>query len=181
VTNFEPSYCGYCGTELGVVDPPQVFQCADCDRYLFHSPTPGASVVVVRDDAVLLVERADAPGTWCLPGGHVDHGESPSAAAARELEEETALAVDPAALTYLEDSCVEPVDGKAMVGVDYATRFDATTGTPSAGTDATAVEWFTTDSFRARTGASLHRATVAKYGTDLDALVAAARDATSVG
>jgi len=179
VTNFEPEFCGYCGTELAVVDAPQVFHCGDCDRFVFHSPTPGASVVVVRDDAVLLVERADAPGTWCLPGGHVDHGESPSAAAARELAEETALSVDPGRLSYLRDACVEPVDGKAMVGVDYATRFEATTGTPSAGTDATDVEWFTTESFRSRTGASLHEATVAKYGTDLDALVAAARDATS--
>lgn len=75
--------------------------------------------------------------------------------------------------------CPEPVDGKAMVSVDYATRFEATTGTPSAGTDATAVEWFTTESFRSRTDASLHRTTVAKYGTDLDALVATAREATS--
>jgi 8-oxo-dGTP diphosphatase len=180
VTNFEPEFCGYCGTTLARVDPPQVFRCESCDRHVFHSPTPGASVVVVRDDAVLLVERADAPGTWCLPGGHVDHGESPAAAAARELAEETALAVDPAALSYLRDAAIEPVDGKAMVGVDYATRFEATTGTPSAGTDATAVEWFTTESFRSRTDASLHRATVAKYGTDLDALAAAAREATSV-
>jgi len=180
VTNFEPECCGYCGSELAVVDAPQVFRCGDCDRFVFHSPTPAASVVVVRDDAVLLVERADAPGTWCLPGGHVDHGESPSAAAARELGEETGLAVDPVRLSYLHDACVEPVDGKAMVGVDYATRFEATTGTPSAGTDATAVEWFTADSFRSRAGASLHEATVAKYGTDLDALVAAARDAASI-
>jgi 8-oxo-dGTP diphosphatase len=180
VTNFEPSYCGYCGTNLERVDPPQVFHCGACDRVVFHSPTPGASVVVVRDDAVLLVERADAPGTWCLPGGHVDHGESPSAAAARELREETGLAVDAGGLSYLHDASVEPVDGKPMVGVDYATRFGATTGTPSAGSDAIAVEWFTTESFRARAEASLHRATVAKYGTDLDGLVATARGATSV-
>lgn len=39
---------------------------------------------------VLLIERADGNG-WALPGGMVDHGESPVAAAIRELTEETGL------------------------------------------------------------------------------------------
>ncbi|MES9606161.1 NUDIX domain-containing protein [Actinomadura sp. NPDC000929] len=41
---------------------------------------------------ILMVERADGHG-WALPGGHVDPGEHPTAAAARELEEETGLAL----------------------------------------------------------------------------------------
>ncbi len=49
----------------------------------------------VRDSrARVLLTRVDRPGRgWEVPGGHVDSGESPRAAAARELAEETGLAV----------------------------------------------------------------------------------------
>jgi 8-oxo-dGTP pyrophosphatase MutT (NUDIX family) len=50
--------------------------------------------------AALLLTRRSAslsshPGQWALPGGRVEHGESPAAAALRELHEEVGLAVDP--------------------------------------------------------------------------------------
>jgi ADP-ribose pyrophosphatase YjhB (NUDIX family) len=63
--------------------------------------SPGAAVagvgaVVVRSDGrVLLVQRAHPPraGTWSLPGGHVDGGETGEAAVVREVLEETGLSV----------------------------------------------------------------------------------------
>jgi len=45
-------------------------------------------------DRMLLVrlsERTEAPGSWTLPGGGVEFGEHPEAAALRELHEETGL------------------------------------------------------------------------------------------
>lgn len=49
---------------------------------------------VVLDDArrVLLIQRRDN-GLWALPTGHVEPGETVSAAVVRELGEETGLAV----------------------------------------------------------------------------------------
>lgn len=50
--------------------------------------------VVRRGDEVLLArlsERAVETGRWTLPGGGVDHGESPEHALVRELQEETGL------------------------------------------------------------------------------------------
>jgi ADP-ribose pyrophosphatase YjhB (NUDIX family) len=63
------------------------------------------AAVIVHDEAagrVLLLQRGAgskfAPLHWDLPSGKADKGESVTAAAARELKEETGLTVDPAAL-----------------------------------------------------------------------------------
>lgn len=66
---------------------------------LEHHETPSrqrvaAYALVVRDKAVLLTRhssRGPRPGSWTLPGGGVEHGESPSAAVLREVREETGL------------------------------------------------------------------------------------------
>jgi 8-oxo-dGTP diphosphatase len=69
--------------------------------YTYDFPRPGltADCVVfgLADDGplqVLLIERAKYPfeGSWAVPGGFVDEGETPLEAAQRELEEETGLA-----------------------------------------------------------------------------------------
>jgi len=49
---------------------------------------------------LLMVERADGYG-WAAPGGHVEPGEAGAAAALRELEEETGLAVPDDAVRVL--------------------------------------------------------------------------------
>jgi len=48
-------------------------------------------IIVERSGDVLLIERANPPYGYALPGGFVDYGESLEQAAARELEEETGL------------------------------------------------------------------------------------------
>lgn len=66
-----------------------------------------AYAVVRRGDDVLLTRlsaRAAHPGSWTLPGGGVDHGEHPSAALAREVEEECGLACEVGALVGVHDT-----------------------------------------------------------------------------
>ena len=55
--------------------------------------TNGASVVVLRRDAVLMVERAKPPlqGLWSFPGGKSEPGENAEQAARREVLEETGM------------------------------------------------------------------------------------------
>ena len=52
----------------------------------------GANVAVIHNNRVLLTKRNDF-GVWCLPGGHVDSGETIAQAAVREVFEETGLKI----------------------------------------------------------------------------------------
>jgi 8-oxo-dGTP diphosphatase len=59
-------------------------------------PRIGVAVIVVREGRVLLGQRlgAHGEGTWALPGGHLEFGETIEGCAGRELAEETGLHAD---------------------------------------------------------------------------------------
>lgn len=52
----------------------------------------GVCVAIIEDEKILLTKRKDFE-VWCLPGGHVDAGETVAEAAVREALEETGLQV----------------------------------------------------------------------------------------
>lgn len=60
-----------------------------------EGPRVGIGVFVIRDGSFLMGLRrgAHGEGTWSVPGGHLEFGESFEQAAAREVAEETGLAV----------------------------------------------------------------------------------------
>ena len=77
------------------------------DHLPFRLQRVAAYAVVRRGDDVLLTRlshRAAHPGRWTLPGGGVDHGEHPSVALAREVEEECGLPCEVTALVGLHDT-----------------------------------------------------------------------------
>ena len=59
-------------------------------------PKVGVAVVITRGGQVLLIQRrgAHGAGTWAVPGGHLDYGETPEQCAAREALEEVGLRVE---------------------------------------------------------------------------------------
>lgn len=59
---------------------------------------PGVQVVVVRDDGCVLVQRRADDGTWEVPAGSCEPGQSFRTAAVAELREEAGIAVDADAL-----------------------------------------------------------------------------------
>lgn len=59
----------------------------------YVTPNVGGEAAIFDDEGqILLMKRAD-DGTWCLPCGFVDPGESPAETAVRETKEETGLDV----------------------------------------------------------------------------------------
>ncbi|WP_440006842.1 NUDIX domain-containing protein [Halomicrococcus sp. SG-WS-1] len=144
-------YCPYCGTELTTTDVEgnEHFLCRDCDRVVWHNPVPCASVAVVDDDAVLLVRRAAEPGVgdWTVPGGHLERAEPPAVGAARELEEESGLSVAPDDLSLFDARSLDPHDGKHVVSIGFVVARERTTGSVTAGSDASDARFWTPTAF----------------------------------
>jgi ADP-ribose pyrophosphatase YjhB (NUDIX family) len=119
--------------------------CADpeCRFVQFVDPKVGAAVLAVSDDnRVLLVKRSVEParGTWCLPGGFMETGETPQATAIRECWEESGYGVE---ITGLID--VYYYENYRGSGVLIVYKGRLVDGTAQAGDDADAVALFGPD------------------------------------
>jgi 8-oxo-dGTP diphosphatase len=93
-------------------------------------PFLAVSAAIVRDGKILVVRRARPPaqGVFTLPGGVVEIGETLVEAVAREVHEETGMAIEPVALAGFREAIVrDPQDRveRHFVILCFASRWQA--------------------------------------------------------
>ena len=111
-------------------------------------PFLGVGAVIVDDNRVLLVRRANPPlqGEWSIPGGLVETGETTREAVVREVLEETALQVGVTVLVELFERILRDNQSRVQyhyVLLDYQCRVLG--GEAQAGSDVSEVRWATLD------------------------------------
>lgn len=106
-------------------------------------PALAVGAVVVDDDRLLLVRRSQPPGagSWAVPGGKVEAGETLAEAVTRELREETGIEGVCGPLLGWSEILPEQSGQPHLVIIDFeVTLFGASE--PVAGTDARDARWF---------------------------------------
>ncbi|HEX8055722.1 MAG TPA: (deoxy)nucleoside triphosphate pyrophosphohydrolase [Novosphingobium sp.] len=95
----------------------------------FSTPVFVVAVALIDGEGRVLLQRrrfgSEHGGLWEFPGGKIEPGETPQAAALREIEEELAIGLDPAALvplTFASDADSPPPPRRACVILLYTCR-----------------------------------------------------------
>jgi ADP-ribose pyrophosphatase YjhB (NUDIX family) len=99
-----------------------------------------AAAVINNDGQVLVIRRRDQ-GTWQLPGGILELGETIDAGVRREVHEETGVAIEPERLTGVYKNM-----NLGVVALVFRAR--PLDGAPQPTNEATTAEWWTTDQVR---------------------------------
>jgi len=135
-------YCPRCASKLQTENKFGGLRsiCPNCGWIHFIDPKVAAAVLIIQQNKVLLVSRANEPfqGMWTLPAGFVNGGEDPSEAAERECLEETGLTIRVRRVRQI-------VSGKEHPrGADFVIVYDAeiVSGEMIPDDDADAVDWF---------------------------------------
>ena len=110
-----------------------------------------ASVVLWRGQELLVMKRGAggfSAGGWFIPGGHVEQGERPTEACARELFEETGISIQPEALTLIDVMTYET--GKATAHTIIYSAPCETAAEPVINNEHVATRWMTAEAYIAR-------------------------------
>jgi len=80
-------------------------------------PKISTGAIVIKDSNILLTKRSPTveyfKDSWCLPGGHVEHGETVEQAIKREIKEELGIDFEPTEFVGYEDE-VKQVSGHTV-------------------------------------------------------------------
>ena len=138
-------YCPVCGSAHFEVHNFKSKKCRDCGFTYYANPCSATAAFIVNDnDEMLVVRRAKEPakGTFDLPGGFVDMGETVEEGMIREIKEETGL--DITNIQYLFSSpnvYVYSGMGVHTLDMDYLARVHGSVPAIKAADDAAEALW----------------------------------------
>jgi mutator protein MutT len=131
-----------CGTGLASIrEEGRVRRrCRRCGWTFYDNPIPAVLAVAERRGQVLMARRAAPPhqGTWDLPGGFLEAGETPERALRRELLEELGVRASVTGLFGFFTETYGP-GGMPVLAVVYRVRL---AGEPRAMSDVSETRWF---------------------------------------
>jgi 8-oxo-dGTP diphosphatase len=106
----------------------------------WRKPSVTADGIVIRNQEIVLVKRGKEPfkGTYALPGGFLEYGETLEHCAIREVQEETGLKTEIVDLIGVYSNPSRDPRGQVVTAV-YQLR--STGGTLKGGDDASSAEW----------------------------------------
>jgi ADP-ribose pyrophosphatase YjhB (NUDIX family) len=107
-------------------------------------PIIGVGALILKRDRILMAQRGKEPlkGSWSLPGGALETGESLADGVRREVREETGLDIRPLGVLEIFERIMRDASGAPeyhYVLIDYMCRIVG--GTLAPGDDVCAVEW----------------------------------------
>ena len=141
-------FCQDCGAPLTnhVVEGREREVCSACGTINYAQWKVSAGVRVVKDNKLLLVQRANDPwrGMWHMPAGYVEVDEEPWLAAQREAREETGLVVKVLRLV----DCYSEVDDPRGNVLVFIYEADCVGGEISSSKDTQAVGFFSPQEIR---------------------------------
>ncbi|MDQ2903772.1 MAG: NUDIX domain-containing protein [Chloroflexota bacterium] len=109
-------------------------------------PSIGVGVIIRDGDQVLLMKRQNShgAGTWSMPGGHLEYGETPQECAIREAEEEVGVCIaDPSFCTITNDFF--EAEGKHYVTIWMESKYVSGEARVNSAREMSAVGWFSWD------------------------------------
>ena len=82
-----------------------------------NRPKVTVAAIILKKGKLLLEKRAIEPFKeyWCLPGGHIEKGESAIDAVKREIREETGLNVKSCKFLFYFDEIITEIDWHSVV------------------------------------------------------------------
>ena len=139
------NYCSECGATVSLQaiagDNRQRFVCEGCGKTHYQNPNVLVAAYVCVGERILWIRRGIPPaaGKWAMPGGYMENDETPEAAAARELREETGIDVEADAMLLVSVSSILHMAETHLVFRCHLDEFPATTATG----EAREFGWFT--------------------------------------
>ena len=141
-------FCHSCGGPISMKTEDGISRdfCSLCNLFFYENPLPVVSAIVAVDRRILLVKRGKSPykGSWCLPTGFAETGESIEEAALRELAEETGVQGRILALADVQ-SYKSRFYGDLIFITFEVEQTGGTLGTLQPGSDTVAARYFPVD------------------------------------